>query len=83
MSDDCADCEWMQKLYWGDDFISFVNSAGNTAFGPNSFYTSNLRVLERKSMLMIYSNIGQQDFMFLKSLGEKPTTTVFKCCRRF
>ena len=79
----CKACDWAQTHYWGEDYISFVNSPDNIAFAENNFYQARLKVLNRQSLVMMSSSITTSDFSNFEFLNSKPNISVLKCVRGF
>lgn len=79
----CKTCDWAQTHYWGEDYISFVNSPDNIAFAENNFYQARLKVLNRQSLVMMSSSITTSDFSNFEFLNSKPNISVLKCVRGF
>ena len=84
MKHDCNNCDWMETLYWGDDYILTVNPKNNRSFGRNMFYHGSLYALNRNSMLMMMASISDDDFR-LHGIDDKYVSTgsTARCVRGF
>ena len=86
----CEDCPWHRTLYWGDDYIVFINSDDN--MGTHTFYQSKLHIFQLESMIKYSVFINGDTFSFIDfaKYNEQyeddafaPIFNVMQCSRNF